>query len=199
MPVTLCEKSRFMRSLVHNNEFARGVSELRLPRYKEIPSIDLYMDQMIDYLEDALSALHRPGEKIITSSMVNNYVKMGILDAPKGKKYGRDNIARLIVIDILKQSFSIGEIDQLIKQQVLSFSTERAYDYFCSSLEQACRALFAEEPTPPQTLTRGEREGDFERDLVIAASATVAYTLYLKASIVVTYEQHERRTSDPYE
>ena len=47
---------------------------------------------------------------------------------------------------MLKQAFSIGEIDHLIKQQVASFATPVAYDYFCTSLEDACHALFA--PTP---------------------------------------------------
>ncbi len=31
----------------------------------------------------------------------------------------------------------------------------------------------------------GENEGDFERDLVLASTAAVAYTLYIKASIAV--------------
>ena len=35
---------------------------------------------------------------------------------------------------------------------------------------------------------KGDQKGDFERDLVIASSAAVAYTLYLKASIVASSE-----------
>ncbi len=107
------------------------------------------MDQLIELLESTLRPLHLPDEKIVTPSMVNNYVKQGILSAPRGKKYGRDNIARLIVIDVLKQAFSISDIDHLIKQQVASFSTPVAYDYFCTSLEDACHALFASTPEFP--------------------------------------------------
>ena len=95
-----------MKSLADTSEFASGIAALHLPRYDEIPSIDLYMDQLIELLESTLRPLHLPDEKIVTPSMVNNYVKQGILSAPRGKKYGRDNIARLIVIDVLKQAFS---------------------------------------------------------------------------------------------
>lgn len=175
-----------MKSLADTSEFASGIAALHLPRYDEIPSIDLHMDQLIELLERTLRPLHLPDEKIVTPSMVNNYVKQGILSAPRGKKYGRDNIARLIVVDILKQAFSISDIDHLIKQQVASFSTPVAYDYFCTSLEDACHALFASTPEFPHSLMKGDQEGDFERDLVIASSAAVAYTLYLKASIVAT-------------
>lgn len=177
-----------MKSLADTSEFASGIATFRLPRYSEIPSMELYMDQLVELLESTLKPLHLPHEKIVTPSMVNNYVKQGILNAPQGRKYGRDNIARLIVIDVLKQSFSIGDIDRLIKQQVASFATPVAYDYFCTSLEDACHALFSPEPTPPHSLTKGDQEGDFERDLVIASSAAVAYTLYLKASIVAAQD-----------
>lgn len=168
------------------NSFAQGIASLRLPRYAEIPRIELYMDQLVGYLQEALRPLYQPADKIITPSMVNNYVKQGMIAPPRAKKYTREHIAQLIVIGILKHTFSIGEINHLIEQQIASFDTDVAYDYFCTALESACQALFAPEPRAPATLTSGSEPGDFERDLVIASSAAVAYTLYLRASIIET-------------
>lgn len=166
--------------------FSQGIAALRLPRYHEIPRIDLYMDQLVGYLDEVLQPLYQVDDKTITPSMVNNYVKQGMLKPPRAKKYTRDHVAQLIVIGILKQTFSIGEITHLIDQQIASFETPVAYDYFCSALEDACQALFAPEPIAPKTLTSGKEKGDFERDLVIASSAAVAYTLYIRASIIAT-------------
>lgn len=92
---------------VSTSTYAEHLVSLHLPRYDEIPSIDLYMDQLVGFLEDTLAPLYQPGEKIITRSMVNNYVKQGVLASAAGKKYTRSHIAYLIVICTLKQTFSI--------------------------------------------------------------------------------------------
>lgn len=170
---------------VSESPYAQRLAALRLPRFEAIPDIGLYMDQLIGYLEDTLAPLYQPGEKIITRSMVNNYVKQGVLASAAGKRYSRDHVAYLVVICTLKQTFSIAEIDRLIRMQIASFDTPTAYNYYCDALEKALGALFSPEPASPQGLVSGENVGDFERDLVLASTAAVAYTLYIKASIAV--------------
>ena len=166
---------------------AQELASLHLPRYEEIPRIDLYMDQLVNLLEDALAPLYGPDEKVLTRSMVNNYVKQGILPAARSKRYARSHVAYLIVIGTLKQTFSIGEIERLIRAQIASFDTKVAYDYFCDALEAALRSLFSPNPTSPRGLVGGSSEGDFERDLVLASTAAVAYTLYIKTSIALLH------------
>lgn len=167
----------------------QDIAALRLPRYAEIPRIDLYMDQLVSYLNEVLRPLAPLDDKAITPSMVNNYVKKGMLNPPHAKKYNRNHIAQLIVVGILKQTFSITEISRLIEQQVASFETSVAYDYFCETFEAACRALFSPAPSSPATLTGQHEKGDFERDLVIASSAAVSYTLYVRASIIASSKE----------
>ena len=53
-------------------------------------------------------------DKIITKTMINNYVKAGLMKAPKKKKYNRTHIATLFVICILKQIYSINDINELL-------------------------------------------------------------------------------------
>ena len=68
----------------------------KLPYWDELPEIDLYMDQVVALMEKYMS-FHKTDEntKIITNSMINNYVKLGIMPAPVRKKYSKVHIAYL--------------------------------------------------------------------------------------------------------
>ncbi|WP_139652803.1 DUF1836 domain-containing protein [Raoultibacter phocaeensis] len=176
---------------VARTAYAAGLKTIALPRFDEIPRIELYMDQLLGYLEETLRPLYSDNEKIITSSMVNNYVKQGILAATHSKRYTRNHIAYLIVICTLKQTFSIAEIERLIASQIASFDTAVAYDYYCSAFENAVKALFGDLNETPRGLIGTSNEGDFERDLVLASTAAVAYTLYIKASLIAMEPESE--------
>lgn len=109
-----------------------------LPRWEYLPDIDLYMDQVIILLEKYLGPfLQRPREKFITASMVNNYVKQGIIPAPVKKRYSRSHLAYLIMVVSLKQIFSMEEINRLLSQELLHKQIDEVYNEFCSLQEQA--------------------------------------------------------------
>lgn len=54
-----------------------------LPRWRQLPEVDLYMDQVLLLMEKYLRSA--TGEQVVTSAMINNYVKMGALPRRKGK------------------------------------------------------------------------------------------------------------------
>ena len=63
---------------------------LKLPRWEELPAIDLYIDQVVSLLNEWLDFIPRStDEQVITKTMINNYVKHGLVEAPKKKKYTR--------------------------------------------------------------------------------------------------------------
>ena len=94
----------------NNEERIEKIIKHHLPRWNELPEIDLYLDQVVNYLEKYLGILSsNDDDKIITKTMINNYVKQGIMPAPEKKKYGKTHIAYLMVICILKQVYSISE------------------------------------------------------------------------------------------
>lgn len=124
------------------HEFVELIRALHLPRYAELPPIDLYMDQVLTYIEEHLRPLVSADEKLLTSSMVNNYVKQHVLPVPQRKRYTRDHIAYLIAICLLKRTFSIGDIKRLLDAQAATHSAERAYDFFCTTVEESLRVLF---------------------------------------------------------
>ena len=64
------------------------ILNLHLPRWNELPGIDLYMDQLIGYIDSAIGDLFcKIDTPPLTKSMVNNYVKAKIIQAPTNKKY----------------------------------------------------------------------------------------------------------------
>ena len=75
-----------------------------LPHWNELPDIDLYVDQVISLMNKYFSFFYEKGVVIINHSMINNYVKLGIIPAPKKKKYSRVHLAYLIIICALKTS-----------------------------------------------------------------------------------------------
>lgn len=125
-----------------NTEFL----DFHIPRWEELPNIDLYLDQVVTLLEDYLGNLvslkDKKEDKVITKTMINNYVKHGILKPPVNKKYNKAHISRLIVICILKQIYSINDINALIKLALETSGIEVSYNKFCMVLEKAIVSIF---------------------------------------------------------
>lgn len=83
--------------------------------FQDIPSIDLYMDQVISIFENNLKGYKRnEKDKILTKTMINNYVKDKLLMGVKNKKYSREHIILLVLIYNLKQSLAIGDIKTIL-------------------------------------------------------------------------------------
>jgi len=80
--------------------------------------------------------------------MINNYVKQGIMPAPEKKKYGKTHIAYLMVICILKQVYSIGDIGKLISETTKYFELSKAYNRFCANLEISIKNVFVRKEFP---------------------------------------------------
>lgn len=100
------------------------------PKWEDIPNIDLYLDQVLLYVNQVCAPISPDKEKGLTASMVNNYVKHGYLTKPDKKKYQRKQIARLIAITTLKSVFSIQEIAQTLNSLQTQAISDQLYDAF---------------------------------------------------------------------
>ena len=100
------------------------------PKWEEIPSINLYLDQVLLYVNQICPPTSPDKEKGLTASMVNNYVKHGYISKPEKKKYQRKQIARLIAITTLKSVFSIQEIAQTLNTLHTDTNSEELYNAF---------------------------------------------------------------------
>ena len=93
----------------------KGLDEFRIPRWEELPSIPQYLDQVLALLDEWLGEyLSQDGKPVMTRTMVNNYVKLGIMPAPVKKKYSKKHLAYLIIICFLKQTLSMELIKKII-------------------------------------------------------------------------------------
>lgn len=78
---------------------------------EDIPTIDLYMDQVIQLFEKKFSETKRnEDEKVLTKTMINNYAKGKLFFPIKNKKYSRDHLLMISLIYQLKGALSIGDI-----------------------------------------------------------------------------------------
>ena len=110
-----------------------------LPRYNDLPSVGLYLDQTVQFVNGYFRSFC--GVEL-TPSMVSNYVKKGVVDHPIRKKYTRDQIASLMYIAVSKTVLSIENIDTLFKMQRAHCSAGAAYDYFCDEMENCLPFVF---------------------------------------------------------
>ena len=117
-----------------------------IPRWDQLPSIDLYIDQMLALVDENLSSVlcHQDGFPL-TKSMINNYVKAKLVDAPVNKKYPRLSVAMIFVVYILKNCYTTEEIGRLIQLGISLDDPETTYDRFCESIENALRDVFSGE------------------------------------------------------
>ncbi|WP_352419752.1 DUF1836 domain-containing protein [Proteiniborus sp.] len=82
---------------------------------RDIPCIDLYMDQVTTFFDDKLQHLKRDEkDSILTKTMINNYTKDKVIIPPKSKKYSKNHMILLILIYYLKQILSINDIKSLL-------------------------------------------------------------------------------------
>lgn len=129
-----------------------------LPSWEDLPDFGLYMDQVLSLMERYLGDPTLTGEKPLTASMVNNYVKTGVIPAPEKKKYTRVHLASLIVVSTLKTVLPLTIIQDTLKHGMTHSTPETFYNTFRTHFEvseqQALENLKQEAaPTDPQTIT----------------------------------------------
>ncbi|GAA5416053.1 hypothetical protein Pryu01_01085 [Paraliobacillus ryukyuensis] len=80
-------------------------------RLEDIPSIDLYMDQVTQLFENTYRpSKRRDEEKVLTKTMINNYAKGKLLFPIQNKKYSREHIMLIQLIYQLKGGLSINDV-----------------------------------------------------------------------------------------
>lgn len=100
------------------NKIIKELENLSFPNWNELPNIDLYMDQVSTYLDRELNPLKiTEDDKILTPSMINNYVKGDLIPSPEHKKYNKEHLSRLFIISSLKQILSISDIKEVLNSQ----------------------------------------------------------------------------------
>lgn len=104
--------------------------------WQQMPDFGLYMDQVLSYMDRQV--LRFGNGDALTAAMVNNYTKSGLVPRADGKKYGREHLAYLTAICILKRVMSTRDMDLLIREELRErHSVEDGYTAFLDSLDNA--------------------------------------------------------------
>ncbi len=125
----------------------RQADSFHIPRWEELPAVDLYMEQVITLIHSNLGAFfEQVGIQPITKNMINNYVKAKIVQAPINKRYPRISVAMIIVVYILKSCYETEDVGKLIRMGVdLEAGVPLTYNRFCDAIENAVKAVFSGE------------------------------------------------------
>ena len=118
------------------SDWEEKISVHTLPLWDELPVFELYMDQVIVLVNKYLAILENGEERVLTPSMINNYVKQKTLPPPVKKRYSRVHVAYLIMICILKQSLSISTIQKILPVEELGENISDIYMSFVKIQKQ---------------------------------------------------------------
>ena len=85
-------------------------------KWEGLPDIDLYMDQVVTYLRRQLALFQDDSEaSLVTRSIINNYVKDGIVPRPVNKRYAREQLSALMMACVLKRVLPMQQVKQLLR------------------------------------------------------------------------------------
>lgn len=149
-----------------------------LPRWEQLPKLDLYADQVLSYI-NPLCESHNV--KPLTKSMINNYVKLGLIPAPDKKRYQRIHIAFLFVIVFLKEGFDISLIKNGILQETKRLGLKEAYDAFGLALKHALEYVSQDSYVLKESIS----------PLMLHATLTIAHQKQSQALIASQEKTHE--------
>ena len=119
-----------MEELLQLQEMLR---DQRPSDWDKIPDIPLYMDQVLYYINNQFPGSEQ--QEPLTSSMVNNYTKSGVLPRAEGKRYNRDHLAYLTDICIFKQVLPVKDVDLLLRSHRQIGEIEERYKALMGSLD----------------------------------------------------------------
>lgn len=101
------------------------IKKMNIIDVSDIPSIDLYMDQVTTFMEKHLKNYKRfEDDKIMTKTMINNYSKNELLPPSNKKRYSKEHLILLIFIYYFKNILTINDIKTTLSPLCDSFFDE---------------------------------------------------------------------------
>lgn len=152
------------------------LNEHALPTWAELPTLELYMDQVIALVNAYLGFLPKEVgmDAVVTSAAVNNYVRKKIMPPPVKKRYSRIHLAYLLMICSMKHSVSIPYIQQMIPVTLSEEQVRSVYDQFVEQ-QRRTTLYFVEQVNKITPALLAEKKTDDERvSNIVTAFAVVA-------------------------
>ncbi len=161
---------------MQNDELFNLIQQLKLGEQidvKDVPTLDLYMDQVIQLFEARLNHTKRyESDKLLTKTMINNYTKDKLLMPAVKKKYTKEHILLMILLYDLKQILTIADIKKLFStivkdDKVDSKLLEEIYVAYTSNKEDIIHSFTDE------TLDINAKLNEFVKDFHIDEATNI--------------------------
>ena len=184
-----------------NNDYimsiVEDISKCNMVPYEELPKYDLFLSQVIDYLNDKF-----PDDKY-TNNIVQNYIKSEVISKPEdGKKrgYTKMHLAQLALLSHMRPLLTTEEIKKVFKlafnnindraDDILSW--EDAYQGFCEIQEQSIKDFLGVpllDENKLEELIRGTNKIDNEEDAEAVRTFLTVMTLIARGSVIKSLVQ----------
>lgn len=158
---------------------------------REIPDIDLYMDQVIQLFDSKFGhSLRNKEEKVLTKTMINNYAKGKLFIPIKNKKYSKQHIMLINLIYQLKGALSINDIKTTLDPLNEKIGTEdfRLEDFYSHSValqEENARSFLKEMKAHENEIEQFEIDEDLKQLLFIISLTNVSNAYRRAAELLV--------------
>ena len=145
-----------MESKESVKEWLDKFHDFKATEWTLLPDIELYMDQVTNYLRRQLSLQEKDEENpIITPNMINNYVKGGHIERTNQKRYNKEQLASLYMLCSIKQSLSINDASLLLSLLREDRSYEQLYTEFIA-IQKSIATDISEKVPKDEDLQRNE-------------------------------------------
>ena len=164
-------------------KYIKSLDGYKLPEYKDLPQIPLYMEQVVSYVNETLNNIYKNNENGITPFMVNNYVKAKMINAPKKKKYDTNHIGYLLSIGLLKNVVSMRDLAGIIEiDKTFTDNKEQLYDVFKEMHDEVLKNQAHRVKARLDAIDRGKNKYKKNKDLEDRLNLTyVALRLYIES------------------
>ena len=184
-----------------NNDYIMNIiediSKCNMVAYDDLPKYDLFLSQVIDYLNDKF-----PDDKY-TNNIVRNYIKSEVISKPEdGKKrgYTKMHLAQLALLSYMRPLLTTEEIKKVFKlafnnindrtDDILSW--EDAYQGFCEIQEKSVKDFLSVpllDEGKLEELIKGTNKIQNEKDAEAIRTFLIVMTLIARGSVIKSLVQ----------
>ncbi len=136
--------------------------------WDSLPDLTLYMDQVVSYLRRQTIGASELSDPPMTSAMINNYIKDGLLPRANGKRYSREHLVYLTAISLLKNVLSVKDMKLLLRSEITTGSEQTFYQGFLERIDIS----FTDVAKSVDPNTQDDELANFALDLAVVSSAT---------------------------
>lgn len=176
------------------NSILSSISRIDYVKQEDIPNIDLYMDQVLTFMNEQLGSTKRYEEdKILTKTMINNYAKNNLLPPPVKKKYSKEHVLVMLFIYYFKNILSIRDIETMLSPLTdkyfhgEDFSVTDIYEEICQLEKSRIDTLAKDVAKSYQSASAafadvsGEDQGDLQ---LFAFICNLSFDVYVKKLLI---------------